>query len=63
MCAVLLYEMWYRQYIYKDNREEELSRVPYSQAKNAQILQQKKKQLSLQNNRKILHSKKKKLSK
>ena len=58
MCAVLLYGMWYRQYIYKDNREEELSRVPYSQAKNAQILQQKK-QLSLQNNRKILHSKKK----
>ena len=57
MCAVLLYEMWYRQYIYKDNREEELSRVPYSQAKNAQILQQQKKQPSLQNNRKILHSK------
>ena len=54
MCAVLLDEMWYRQYIYKDNREEELSRVQYSQAKNAQILQ-KKKQLSLQNNRKLLH--------
>ena len=57
MCAVLLYGMWYRQYIYKDNREEELSRVPYSQAKKRTNTTTTKKQPSLQNNRKILHSK------
>ena len=43
MCAVLLDEMWYRQYIYKDSREDELSRVPYSQSSQKRTNTTKKK--------------------